>query len=100
MILKSAEQEQPIDNVVSILEPPVKRKRGQKPGKGNGHGRSVRSRLETEEEFIEIENCYCQVCYKPFRILNETEDSEVAEVNVRAYRRIYRRRKAVSQCHV
>jgi transposase len=98
MALKSVSQDQPIDNIVSILEPPVKRKRGQKPGKGNGHGRSDRSRLETEEEFIEIENCYCSVCCKPFRILDETEDSEVAEVNVRAYRRIYRRRKAVSQC--
>jgi transposase len=98
MALKSVSQEQPIDNVVSISEPPVKRKRGQKSGKGNGHGRSDRSQLETEEEFIEIENCYCSVCCKPFRILNETEDSEVVEINVRAYRRIYRRRKAVSQC--
>lgn len=92
----SAIAAQATNNVVPILEPPLKRKRGQQPGPG--HGRSDRSQLEVEEKFIEIQNCYCPVCHASFRILNETEDSEVVEVNVRAYRRVYRRQKAVSQC--
>lgn len=88
---------QAASNVIQILEPQPKRKRGQQP-KSPGHGRSDRSQLETEEEFIEIQNCYCPICHKPFRILKETEDSKVVEINVRAYRRVYRRQKAVSQC--
>jgi transposase len=85
------------DNVVSILEPPTKRNRGQQP-KSPGHGRSDRSQLETEEVFIEIPDCICEKCGKPYREVTETVDSEVAEVTVRPYVRRYRRKKAVKQC--
>jgi transposase len=75
-----------------------KRKRGQQPGPGKGHGRSDRSNLEHEEEFLDPPNCACGVCSKPYRLVEATDDSEIAEIKVRPYVRVIRKRMYVSQC--
>lgn len=95
---KSAPAEQPVNNVVPITAAEGKRPRGQQRGAGNGHGRSDRSELPPEEEVIDLTDTCCEECGKPFHYLEETEDSEVFEVDVKAHRRVIRRRKAVSQC--
>lgn len=75
-----------------------KRKRGQQPGPGNGHGRSDRSNLEREEEFLDPLNCICDICQKPYRLVSKTDDSEIAEIKVKPYTRVIRKRILVSQC--
>ena len=75
-----------------------KRKRGQQEGPGNGHGRTDRSHLEPEVEIIDIPDCKCALCGKPYHELKETDDSELFEIDVKAHRRIYKRKRYVSQC--
>jgi transposase len=80
-------------------EPEVqpKRKRGQQPD-SPGHGRTNRSHLPVDEDFIEIPNCVCDVCLRPYSELPETDDSEVIEVTFQARIKRYRRKKYVSRC--
>ncbi len=80
-------------------ETQTKRKRGQKPGKGNGHGRTDRSNLEPEEEVLDIPNCACSVCGKPYHELSETDESTLLEVEVKPHRRVYYRKRYVSRCN-
>jgi len=76
-----------------------KRKRGQQRG-AKGHGRKRRDNLPVEEEFIELaqdQQC-CPCCGLPLDPICGTQDSEVVEVEVRAYRRKYRRRRYQRTC--
>lgn len=77
----------------------VKAPRGQCPGK-KGHGRTIASNLPKREEYVEIADACCADCGKPWNVLGTTEDSEVIEIEVQAYRRVLRRRryKPVCQC--
>lgn len=87
------------EETTAILEPPkIKRKRGQQKG-SKGHGRSDRSGLERQEEFLDPKNCACDVCRKPYRLLPETDDSEIVEIKVKPYVRVCRKRIWVSQCN-
>ncbi len=94
-----AKAEEPAAVVVPELQQQEKRKRGQQPGIGNGHGRSDRSNLDREEEFSDPVNCACDVCRKPYRLVSKTDDSEIAEIKVRPYVRVCRKRIWVSQCN-
>jgi transposase len=83
------------DDLVAAAQP--KRSRGQQKD-SPGHGRTDRSYLEPEEEFVDIPDCKCDVCGKPYYELRETDDSPLLEIDVKAHRRIYKRKRYVSQC--
>ena len=78
------------------------KKRGGQPGHA-GHGRRDYSHLPVEEEFVALpeEPLICPICGKPATMMSDTEDSEVLEIDVRAYRRRIRRRRyrATCGCH-
>lgn len=75
------------------------RPRGQQPGQP-GPGRRPHSHLPVVEEILELptdQRC-CSVCHLPFAQLATTEDSDTMEVEVKAYRRRYRRRRYQPTC--
>jgi len=77
----------------------TKRKRGQQPD-ALGHGRGNHGDLPAVEELHELgseEQC-CAQCRLPFEPFPGTEDSEVIEVEVKAYRRVIRRKRYRPAC--
>ena len=76
-----------------------KRPRGQQRG-SRGHGRRDYSHLEAETEVLRLpENeRTCSVCGLPFEEFPDTEDSEILEIEVRAHRRIVKRKKYIPAC--
>ncbi len=75
------------------------RRRGQQPGR-RGPGRRDYSPLPAVEEFVELsedQQC-CQTCGRPRRLRADTEDSEQIEIEVRAHRRVIRRRRNEATC--
>jgi len=77
----------------------VKRPRGQRRQKP-GPQRRDHSALPLVEETIELpaERCLCSACGLPFETFPGTEDSEVLEINVNAYRRVIKRRRYRPVC--
>jgi transposase len=77
----------------------LKRNRGQQPG-NPGPKRRDYSHLPVREQFVELppERCVCPCCGLPLRRLSDTEDSEQIEIEVRAYRRVFRRRRYRRTC--
>jgi transposase len=75
------------------------RKRGAQPG-GQGHGRRDYSHLPVKEEFLTLpeESLICPICGKSARMMSDTEDSEIVEIDVRAHRRQIRRRRYRATC--
>lgn len=73
--------------------------RGHRDGKPN-HGRTRLAHLPGRDETITLDNACCPDCGKPFHAFPGTEDSEVIEIEVKAYRRkIHRQRyKPACQC--
>ena len=78
-----------------------KRKRGQKKG-SKGHGRKKNPELPKIEEFIPLpeDDQVCPSCNEPYLEINSTQDSEIVEVEVKAYTRVIRRKcyKRGCQC--
>jgi transposase len=76
-----------------------KKSRGQQPGKP-GPTRRDHSHLPAVEEVVELpqQQQRCSCCGLPFELFPGTEDSEVLEVDVRAYRRVIRRRRYRPSC--
>jgi transposase len=76
-----------------------RRSRGQQPGR-RGPGRRDCSHLPAVEEFIELpeDQRRCQRCGRPRRPKSDTEDSEQIEIEVRAHRRVIRRRRNEAGC--
>ncbi len=74
-------------------------KRGQRKG-SKGHGRRRHRELPGQEEFSDLhpDDQVCRCCGLPRRQLASTEDSEVVEVEVRAHRRVIRRRRYEQTC--
>jgi len=72
----------------------LRRRRGQQPGAA-GHGRRRHEQLPAQLEEYDLGEGekHCEVCGLPFASFAGTEDSEVVEVEVRAYRRLIRRRR-------
>jgi transposase len=79
--------------------PKPKRPRGHQHGQP-GHPRRDHSHLPAVEVPIELppEQQHCSGCGLPFQPFPGTEDSEVLEVEVRAYRRVYRRQRYRPTC--
>ena len=75
------------------------RPRGQQKGK-QGHGRPTLDGLAAQEEVVDLEEAQksCPKCGLALEALGWTEDAEVAEIEVRAHRRVIRRRKYKAAC--
>lgn len=73
------------------------RKRGQQPG-ARGHGRICLSELPVREETVALASPRCPKCGKRLMDFPGTEDSEVLEIEVKAYRRRIRRRRYRPSC--
>lgn len=81
-----------------LASPPgQKRSRGQQPG-APGHGRHRQPDLPSREEVIDLASARCPRCGQPFEPFGG-EDSEVLEIDVRAYRRVIHRRRYLPRCH-
>jgi len=76
-----------------------KRGRGHQSG-SPGHGRRDYSHLRLEEEIYELDDAVCPKCSCPLHNdpLLGTEDSEIVEIEVKAYRRKVRRKKYKKVC--
>src|SRR4051794_13900641 len=79
--------------------PPPRRKRGQQRGQ-KGPKRRDHSHLPAVVEDHELppEQCCCSRCGQPFADFPGTEDSIILEVEVRAHRRVIRRRRYRPTC--
>ena len=74
------------------------RRRGQQRGAA-GHGRTRVEHLPVRIEEIELDSPVCPVCSEPLSVFPGTEDCEVLEVEVQAYRRVIQRRRYRRVCH-
>lgn len=78
-------------------DPPVKRSRGQQEGAAS-HGRTQRPDLPVKEETIKLnENC-CPNCAAEYIPFPGYEESEIIEIDVRAYTRRIKRQRAKKTC--
>jgi transposase len=77
--------------------PASMRERGQQRG-APGHGRSPLSHLPIREEILPMPSPYCPECGLELKDFPGTEDSEVLEIEVQAYRRVIRRRRYRPAC--
>jgi transposase len=78
---------------------PAPRRRGQQRGRP-GHPRRAYDHLPAVEQVLELpaEQQRCSRCGQPFADFPGTDDSTVLEIEVRAHRRIYRRRRYRPTC--
>src|SRR3954471_15112815 len=78
---------------------PSPRRRGQQPGRP-GHPRRASDHLPAIEQVLELpaEQQRCSGCGQPFADFPGTDDSTVLEIEVRAHRRICRRRRYRPTC--
>jgi len=72
-------------------------RRGQQRG-APGHGRTMQPHLPERHEFVEIDKPQCPRCGLGLTSFPSTEDSEVIEIEVKAYRRLIHRRRYVATC--
>ncbi|MBV8281516.1 MAG: IS66 family transposase [Candidatus Eremiobacteraeota bacterium] len=75
----------------------TKRKRGQQRGT-KGPGRSDRSQLRTDTEFIEKRGCACSKCGKAYRRLSVTKQSPLIELYTELVRILHERFTYVPDC--
>ena len=64
-----------------------------------GHGRTMQSQLPARVEFVELDCPTCPQCGLGLSEFPGTEDSQVLEIEVKAYRRVIRRRRYRSICN-
>jgi transposase len=63
-----------------------------------GHGRKMLAHLPERIEVVEIDAPQCPRCGLELNVFSGTEDSEVLEIEVQAYRRVIRRRRYRPTC--
>ena len=73
------------------------RKRGQQRGT-IGHGRTIESQLSERHEDIFLNKTQCPECGLAFKEFAGTEDTQVLEIEVKAYRRVIHRHRYVPTC--
>jgi transposase len=90
---------QPTVPLANPTDPPPRRPRGQQPGKP-GPKRRDYSHLPAivEDHQLAPDRCRCSRCGQPFDDFPGTEDSIILEVEVRAHRRVIRRRRYRPAC--
>jgi len=76
----------------------TRRKRGQQRG-SKGHGRSIESQLSARHEDIVLQKAQCPQCGLPLKDFVGTEDTQVLEIEVKAYRRVIHRHRYRPTCH-
>jgi len=83
----------------ALPQPKIQRPRGQQPG-SPGHPRRDHSHLPAVQEVIDLpdDQRQCPCCGLPFDEFPGTEGGEILEVEVKAYRRVYRRRRYRPTC--
>jgi transposase len=72
-------------------------RRGQRRG-APGHGRKMLAHLPERIETVGLDSPQCPACGEPLDEFPGTEDSEVLEIEVKAYRRLIRRRRYRPTC--
>jgi transposase len=90
---------QPQTPAATTATTPAKRPRGQQPGRP-GPTRRCYDHLPAVEETVTIpaEEQHCPACGQSWLPFPGTEDAELLEIDVRAYRRVYRRRRYRPGC--
>ena len=73
------------------------RKRGQQHG-SIGHGRTIEAKLSERHEDIVLEKAQCPECGLAFKEFAGTEDAQVLEIEVKAYRRVIHRHRYMPTC--
>lgn len=78
---------------------PSKRPKGQQPN-SKGHGRTKQDKpQDSEKRPLAIPGgCSCDKCGKPYVVLNKTQDSPLAEMQLLIFWTIYQRQMYVSRC--
>ena len=71
--------------------------RGQRRG-APGHGRKILAHLCERREIAALDSPRCPACGKPLGEFPGTQDSEVLEIEVKAYRRVIQRRRYRPSC--
>jgi transposase len=94
---RKADSTTPIEGVAP--RGPSPRRRGQQRGRP-GHPRRAYDHLPAVEQVLELpaEQRRCSRCGQPFADFPGTDDSTALEIEVRAHRRIYRRRRYRPTC--
>lgn len=80
-------------------KPKPKRRRGQQQG-NPGPVRRTHEHLRVEDEVVDLpeEQRLCACCGKPFAAMEQTDDGEILEIDVRAHRRRYHRKRYRPTC--
>jgi transposase len=96
---ETAAATQPAAPLATPTETPLRRPRGQQPGKP-GPKRRDYSHLPAvvEDHQLPPDQCRCSKCGQPLDGFPGTEDSIILEVDVRAHRRVIRRRRYRPAC--
>lgn len=86
-----------------VIEDPSSERRAAVRGRGQqrgapGHGRNPLSGLAVHEELLELPSPFCPECGWALQVFPGTEDSEVLEIEVKAYRRVVRRQRYRPAC--
>lgn len=74
-----------------------RRPRGQQHG-STGHGRTMQTQLPARHEDATLGNAQCPKCGLALNVLGDTEDSQVLEIEVKAYRRVIHRHRYSASC--
>ena len=72
--------------------------RGQQHG-SVGHGRTLQTQLPARHEDVTLNRAQCPKCGLVFNSLGDTEDAQVLEIEVKAYRRVIHRHRYSASCH-
>jgi len=73
------------------------RKRGQQ-AHSAGHGRTIEAKLSVRHEDIVLQKAQCPECGLTFKEFAGTEDAQVLEIEVKAYRRLVHRHRYAPTC--
>ena len=71
--------------------------RGQQHGSA-GHGRTLQTQLSARHEDVTLDKAQCPACGLAFNRFAGTEDAQVLEIEVKAYRRVIHRHRYTPSC--
>ena len=74
-----------------------RRPRGQQHG-STGHGRTLQTQLPAQHEDATLDKAQCPACGLAFNSFAGTEDAQVLEIEVKAYRRVIHRHRYTPSC--